>query len=55
MKTLIKIALTLMVIVATGCSSPTTETTQTNDKPIIGVVQLVEHTSLNTIKSPTVT
>lgn len=50
MKTLIKIALTLMVIVATGCSSPTNQTTDTSDKPVIGVVQLVEHTSLNIIK-----
>lgn len=49
MKKLIKIALTLMVIVVAGCSSP--QTNQSEDVPVIGVVQLVEHTSLNIIKN----
>ena len=38
-----------MVIVVAGCSSP--QTNQSEDVPVIGVVQLVEHTSLNIIKN----
>ncbi len=53
MKTLLKVALALMVMLATGCKGAaptTTETTQTTEKPVIGIVTLVEHTSLNIIK-----
>ncbi|NLC96811.1 MAG: ABC transporter substrate-binding protein [Erysipelotrichaceae bacterium] len=47
MKKLLKIALTLMLV--TGCSKQTINETN-DDKPVIGIVQLVEHTSLNIIK-----